>query len=810
MRRLSVISGAILGWTIALAGVSYLQAASQDRPSPVSPSARSIPPPGSPYQAVLTRYCISCHNEKLKTGGLTLDRMDVENVPRDAETWEKVIRKLRAGAMPPAGLPRPDHLTYDSFATYLEKTLDRAAEATPNPGSLVIHRLNRAEYTNAIRDLLAIDIDGRSLLPSDDFGEGFDNIAANLSVSPVLLERYMSAAEKIIGLAIGDTAIRPDLVTYRVPKFLWQTERMNEALPFGSRGGTTIRHYFPLDAEYVIEIRLQRSADDTILGIETPKQLDVRVDGARIKLFTIGGEVEGPEKASHERTADAALKVRFPVKAGSRLVQVTFLKDSWKPEGVFRQRLDRSVPTFRGDVPEGVATVSVDGPYAATGPGDTPSRRKIFACRPTSSSDEAACARKVLSTLVRRAYRRPATDGDIVPLLGLYRAGRSKGGFEAGIGLALQGMLVSPGFLFRVERNPARVASNTAYRIGDLDLASRLSFFLWSSIPDDDLLELAERGKLRDPMVVEQQVRRMLADTRSTALVSNFTGQWLYLRNLETKTPDPLVYPEFDENLREALQRETQLFFESIVREDRSVLDLLDADYTFVNARLAAHYGIPNIHGTEFRRVKLTDENRKGLLGHGSILAVTSYATRTAPTLRGKWLLENVLGAPPPPPPGDVPSLKDDERAQALTMRERMEEHRKNPVCASCHAQMDPLGFALENVDAVGKWRTTSGAASTPNDASGVLPDGTKFQGPAELTKILLDRRDQFVATFVEKLFTYALGRRVEYYDAPAVRKIARDTAPEHRWSSVVLAIVKSTPFQFTKPGSTSAEVSRR
>ncbi|MBI3894423.1 MAG: DUF1592 domain-containing protein [Acidobacteria bacterium] len=762
---------------IALAGASYLQAGSQEASSPATQ-------PASPQRVLLNRYCVTCHNEKLKTANLMLDKMDVEDVSEGAAVWEKVVRKLQGRAMPPAGMPRPDNATYDSFVTYMETALDRAATAKPNPGRPVIHRLNRTEYGNAIRDLLAIDIDAGSLLPADETAYGFDNNADALAVSPVLLERYMSAAKKISRLAIGDIAIPPAVETYYVPEDFVQEDRVSEDLPFGSRGGIVIHHYFPLDGDYVLKILLQRDSEEAILGVDKLHQVDVLLDGARIELFTVGGERNGKSAEEYERTADAVLEIRIPARAGAHVVGVTFLKDTLKPDGAgfFRQ---------------GVASVTIGGPYGATAPGELPSRARIFVCLPTGSWDEDPCAKKILSTLARRAYRRPVTDADVQPLLGLYKVGRSKGGFEAGIMLALREMLVSPGFLFRVEHDPPNVAPDTAYRISDLELASRLSFFLWSSIPDDELLELAERGKLKYPAVLEQQVRRMLRDSRSKALVSNFGGQWLYLRNMRMKVPDAAVFRDFDENLRQALQQETELFFESNMREDRSVLDLLNADYTFLNERLARHYGIPNIYGSRFRRVTLTDENRKGLLGQGSILAVTSYNTRTAPTLRGKWLLENILGAPPPPPPPNVPSLKDDKDAKALTMRQRMEQHRANPACASCHKVMDPLGFALENFDAIGRYRTTDG--KTLIDASGELPDGTKFAGPAGLRNVLLGKSEQFVATVIEKLLTYAVGREIEYYDMPAIRKITLEAAPDHRWSALIMGIVKSAPFQMRK-----------
>ena len=800
---MSRISVGIFAWTgIVLAGAGYL---SEARPQ----SSNPVPPPGSQYRQVIDRYCATCHNERLRTADLILSTMDVEKVSQGAAVWEKVIRKLRTAAMPPAGMPRPDKATYDSFATYLETELDRASTARPNPGRPGIHRLNRTEYTNAIRDLLAVDINSESLFPGDDSSYGFDNIGDVLSVSPVLLERYMTAAGKISRLAIGDTTTAPTLETYDIPKLRMQGDRMSEALPFGSRGGIAIRHHFPLDGEYVIKIRLQRGRGERPPGLAEPHQLEVRLDGARVKLFTVGGEqkagdpkqVEYEKPAESEMPADADLEVRIQVKAGPRLVGVAFMNETSVPEGSLQTRvagfyyLNRRVK----DIAPSVGSVTIRGPYDAKGPGETPARRKILVCRPSGSESEDACAKKILSTLARRAYRRPVTDEDLRALLNLYRPGRSEGGFEAGITMALQGILVSPDFLFRVERDPANLAPGAAYRLSDLELASRLSFFLWSSIPDDPLLEVAARGKLKDPAVLEQQVRRMLADSRSKALVDNFAGQWLYLRNMRTVRPDPEGLPEFDENLREAFQRETELFLESMLREDRSTLELLNANYTFLNERLARHYGIPNVYGSHFRRVTLTDETRMGLLGQGSILTVTSYPNRTAPTIRGKWLLENILATPPPPPPPNVPSLKDrTEGSKALTMRQRMEQHRANPACAVCHTRMDPLGFALENFDAIGKWRTTE--ANTPIDSSGVLPDGTKFQGPAELRKILLSQPEQLVTAVTEKLLTYALGRGVEYHDSPAVRKIMRESAPSnYRWSALILGVVKSTPFQMRR-----------
>jgi len=803
---------ALGGWiTIILVGVGCLQAAGLQSSGPVSSST-------SPHRETLNRYCVVCHNERLKTAGLMLDKQDVENVPASAEVWEKVIRKLRTRAMPPAGMPRPDETTYDSLAAYLEATLDRVAATKPNPGRPTVHRLNRTEYTNAIRELLAMDIDAELLLPGDDSGYGFDNIADMLTVSPTLLERYMSAARKITRLAIGDTAIPPSHESYDIPKLLLQEDRMSEDLPFGSRGGIAIRHYFPLDGEYVIRTRLLGNEQKTILGLTEPHPLDVRLDGERIKLFTVGGLAKGmiadaearenPQLAESLRTADSGLEARFAATAGTHLVAVVFPKETLAPEGVHRGRMpgfasdpySEDDPAF-GEFDPAIASVAISGPYDAKGVGETPSRSKIFVCRPARSEEEEACAIKILSALARRAYRRPVTGGDVEGLLGLYKIGRDEGGFEAGIGMALQKLLVSPEFLVRVERDPTNAAPNAANRISDLELASRLSFFLWSTPPDDELLGFAEHGRLKEPAVLEQQVRRMLGDARSKALVDNFAGQWLYLRNMASVVPDLETFPNFDENLRAAFQKETELFFESIVREDRSVVDLLNADYTFLNERLARHYGIPNVYGSHFRRVTVTDESRKGLLGQGSILTVTSYVTRTSPTLRGKWVLENILGAPPPPPPNNVPALQDrGEDGKILSVREQLEQHRANPVCSSCHSRMDPLGFALENFDAIGKWRTTSGSDDTPIDASAELPDGTKIDGPAELRKVLASKDNQFVTTVTEKLLTYALGRGVEYYDQPAIRSIVRKAAgSDFRWSSLILGIVNSTPFQMRR-----------
>jgi mono/diheme cytochrome c family protein len=803
-----VIRGILFVLAVGVVGYdTYVQAAAQTSAAGVAvPSARQAAVP-SEHTALIGRYCATCHNERLRTAALVLDPANLLSVADHSEVWEKVVRKLRTRAMPPVGLPRPDERMYDAFASWLETQLDAAAEVRPNPGRATLHRLNRAEYTNAVRDLLALEIDGRSLLPADDAGYGFDNIADALSVSPLLIERYVGAARRISRLAVGDRTIEPGATIYRVPKYLVQSDRMGDDLPFGSRGGAAIRHRFPLDAEYFIKVRLQRTWQDQVVGLQEPREIEIRLDGAEIRRFTVGrpagtGRPSGyPTEA--EQALDDGLEVRFGAKAGTRVVAATFPKVPSLQEGVLGPRLIITSFAYAGDDlrDPAVDTIEIRGPYAPTGPGDTTSRRAIFICRPASAQDEEPCARKILASLARRAYRRPLAAGDVDALLEFYRRGARESGFEKGIQLAIERLLVSPQFLFRIERDPQIVASASPYRISDVELASRLSFFLWSSIPDDDLLKTATRGRLKDPATLEQQVRRMLADPRSKALVDNFAGQWLYLRNIERVHPDPNIFPEFDDNLREAFQRETELFFSSSLREDRSVIDLLNADYTYLNERLARHYGVEGVYGSHFRRVTLQDADRKGILGHGSVLTATSYATRTSPVLRGKWLLENIVGAPPPPPPPNVPDLKPTINGKKLTMREQMEAHRANAVCASCHARMDPLGFALERFDAVGKMRTHD--EGTPIDTSGTLPNGVKFNGPAGLQQALLQDPNQFVTSVTEKVLTYALGRGVEASDAPAVRKIVREAARNgYRWSSILIGIAKSAPFQMRRPAS--------
>ena len=717
--------------------------------------------------------------------------------------------------MPPPGRRRPDKPTLDAFVTWLETELDREAAAHPNPGRPADHRLNQFEYGNAIRDLLALEIDVASLLPADESDHGFDNIAEVLSMSPTLLGRYLVAARKISRLAIGDPAMGPVIETFNLSRGLRQDDRMSEDLPNGTRGGTLIRHYFPLDGDYVVKIRLGRNfTNSQIRAIRTREEIDVLLDGARVTRFSIGGECvesEDPKctgtgiyrTSRYQLTADDALQVRFAATAGMHMLGVAFVKKSVLTEGPAPTLLPPRHTSSTYEAPRmDVDSVRLEGPFDATGPGDTPSRRRIFVCQPTGTADiaEEACATQILATLARRAYRRPVTESDVETLLPFYRTGRREGNFESGIQEALTRLLVSPQFLFRIERDPATIQADAIYRISDLDLASRLAFFLWSSIPDDELLEVAARGELRAPGVLDAQVRRMLADRRATALATNFGGQWLHIRNLKAVDPDASAFPEFDDNLREAFQRETELFLESQMRDDRPLEELLTANYTFANERLARFYGIRNVYGAHFRRVQLTDSRRAGLLGHGSILTVTSYATRTSPVVRGKYLLDNILGAPPPPPPPNVPPLEESAAAgQPLaSVRERMEAHRQNAVCAACHTRMDPLGFALENFNAIGQWRTVDGTSAI--DASGVLPDGTTFAGPDEFRRALLMHREEFISAFTERLLTYALGRVVQYYDMPAVRTIMRDAAStNYRWSSLILGIVESRPFQMRK-----------
>ena len=776
-------------------------------PAMSAPAAAEGEATAASVEATLNRYCVTCHNERivngrgtapsmlvsqLRTAGLALDALDVNHVGEDSDAWERVIRKLEARTMPPVGRPRPDESTYGDVVGWLEVELDRAAAEAPNPGRRpALHRLSRTEYQNAVRDLLALDdlpkeFDVSTLLPADNVTSGFDNLAELLFVSPATLERYLAAARKISRLAVGDTSMPPIVDRYQLDRDLIQDGHL-EGLPLGTRGGTLIRSHLPADGEYVLTIEFAQAAREE-------HEVEVSVDGERVGLFNIGGRplVRGASGV-FAFEAEPPVDVRVPLGAGPRDIAVAFLqKTGARHEGLVRasRRGQRREPA--------ISTVTLSGPYGVDGSGDTPSRQRIFTCRPVGGPAAAEpCAREILSTLARRAYRRPVTGADLDLLLPFYEEGRAEGGFDRGVQRALERMLVSPEFLFRIERDPTDVAPGSSYRVSALELASRLSFFLWSSIPDDELLDRAVDGTLSDPSVLEAQVGRMLADGRSRALIDNFAEQWLYLRDVEAKEPDPGFFPGFDENLRQAFQRETELFMDSVLREDRRVSELLTADYTFLNERLARHYGIPHVYGSHYRRVSLDGTARRGLLGQGGILTLTSYATRTSPVLRGKWILENLLASPPPPPPPDIPALAETtDDGAALSMRAAMERHRANPACASCHAQMDPLGFALENFDAVGRWRMRS-ESNDAIDASGILPDGTSFEGPDGMRAALLREPERFVATVTEKLLTYALGRNVESYDMPAVRAIVHEAAQnDYRFSSIVLGIVRSTPFQ--------------
>jgi mono/diheme cytochrome c family protein len=801
---------------------------------------REIPP----SQALVEKYCVTCHNQRLHTAGLTLDTLDAAKPSANPEVWERVIAKLRAGSMPPPGRPRPDPAVYRASATWLESELDRAWAATPNPGRIgAVHRLNRTEYNHAIRDLLAVDVDVRPLLPGDDTADGsFDNIADVLTISTAHLERYLSVARQVTRLAVGMAPANPGLTSYPIALHVVQDDRQSEDLPFGSRGGIAVRHDFPVNGEYLLKVRLRRQYQDYIMGMGWPQQLDVRLDGKLLKRFTVGGGGKGRPAASSyagdgepnfagdpewekymQVGGDAGLELRLPIAAGPHVVGVSFVREQWEPEGL-PQPLQRGRVLTDDELYmdyAAVATVQIGGPYTSSAPvTDTPSRRAIFICnasggeRRVEQDAERACATKILSRMARRAYRRPATPADVHTLLQFYADGRRDGGtFDAGIQFALERMLVDPDFLLRVQRDPAPArqaaarpagSASAAYRLSDLDVASRLSFFLWGSIPDEPLLDLAERGQLTRPAVLEQQVRRMLGDPRATeSLVDDFAAQWLNLRRVADVVVHPDVYPTFDDSLLEAFTRETELFVGSTLREDRSVLDLLRADYTFVNERLARHYGIPGVYGSRFRRVTLTNpDQRGGLLANGALLATTSYPDRTSPVLRGKWLLNNIFGlqVPPPPPGVDTNLAETKPGAKPPTIRERLAQHRQNPSCASCHSVIDPLGFALENFDAIGGWRTID-ESGRPVDATATTASGAKVEGLSGIRALLLSDPDQFPRTVTEKLLAYALGRRLEYYDRPTVRRIVRDAAAQdYRWSSIVLGIVKSPTFLMRMP----------
>lgn len=741
--------------------------------------------------AIVKEYCYDCHDSEAKKGDLNLEAILGKDLTANSDSWEKVIRKMESRQMPPIGKRRPDEQGYSDTIGELAAVLDKTAAKHPNPGRTeTFRRLNRTEYKNAIRDLLGVEIDSAVLLPKDEASHGFDNITVG-TLSPTLLDRYILASEKIGQLVMGVARKKPGGDTFRIPADVTQEEHV-EGLPIGTRGGTLIDYTFPVDAEYDIQVRLARDRNEEIEGLRGSHEMEILIDGKRIELFTVS-----PPQAKDYESVDRNLKVHIPVSAGLHHVGVTFIKNSSALQETKRAPYQVHFNMHRHPrLTPAVYQVAITGPYNAKGPGDTESRRRILVATPKNSTDEEACAEKILSHLMRRAYRRPIAKDDLEKPMAFYRDARKDGAFDEGIEAALEAVLVSPNFLFRVEEDPAGLAPKTAYQITDLQLATRLSFFLWSSIPDEELLSLAERNQLSKPRTLEKQVRRMLEDERSSNLASNFADQWLYLRNLETITPDARLFPDFDDNLRKAMREETVLFFESVLKEDRSVLDLLKAKYTFLNERLAKHYEIPHIYGSRFRRVDLNPKTeRGGLLRQGSILTVTSYATRTSPVIRGNWILGNLLGTPPPPPPGNVPALKEKTILASLSVRERLAEHRSNAQCASCHNLMDPVGFALENFDAVGRWRDMEDGK--PVDASGGFPDGSQFVGVDALEKKLLDHPELFVGTLTEKLLTFALGRGMETYDAPAVRKILRDAkAEDFHFSSIVLGIVNSAPFK--------------
>lgn len=806
LAAVGALTMAVLAWTVAA-------------PARVGATAELTrqQAPEVDLRALLATYCISCHNDRSRTGGLSLAAPELADPATHPELWEKVLHKIGTGQMPPSRRPRPDPASLQRILAHVTTTLDRAAELRPDPGRVGAHRLNRTEYGNAVRDLLGLTIDP-SLLLQDEADDGFDNVAASLALSPSHLERYLTAAREISRLAVGDASLGDVArsATYRVPRLLEQDVRISDDMPFGSRGGLAVRHNFPLNGEYAFKIRLRRQVYDYIIGLGHAQDLDLRIDGKRVTRFRVGGEAKGtpgPLTWNGEvvgdtpyelymHAADAGLEVRAPVTAGERVVTASFVETPFEPEGV-EQPLAVDFGRGSDEQFDGLAAVdalTINGPYRPTGAGDTPSRRLIFSCLPAARSEEAACARRILTRLARRAYRRPPTPSELDTLLGFYQDASSDRGFEAGVQSAIERVLVSFNFLFRIERAPS--AAGEMYRLQDLDLASRLSFFIWNSIPDETLLTLAERDRLRDPAVLAEQTARLLRDPKASALVTGFASQWLGMRKAQSFAPDANIFPEFDENLRRAMMREITLFVESQMAADRPIIDLIGADYSFVNERLAQHYGLRGIVGERFQRVTFQDGIRGGILGQGTVLMATSYPDRTAPVVRGFWVLESLLGMPPPPPPPDIPDLKtvtDDGRP--LSMRGQMERHRENPSCAACHVRMDPLGFSLENFDAIGRWRTTTGGL--PVDASAVFADGTPIDGVAGLRAFILKHQDRYVHTFVSKMLTYALGRQLTYRDEPAVRRIVRDAAPSgYRWSAIVRGIVSSTPFRMGRTAS--------
>jgi mono/diheme cytochrome c family protein len=779
----------------ALSAVFARPAASQDAPN---------------YLPLFDQYCVACHNTDERKGGLAFDEFDVTDATTNAPRLELMVRKLRAGAMPPVGEPRPSLEQYEGLASWLEASLDAAAAGHIDPGRPALYRLNRVEYANAIRDLLALDIDVEALLPPDSSSYGFDNIADVLGVSPTLLEGYLAAADRVSAFAVGDPEIAAEEARYDAGGMRTSQDEHVEGLPLGTRGGIRIEHVFPLDGVYEIDTAFLGNTVDALRGLQHEHDFEIAIDGERVKLVTIGGMADFANMMlsweENRHAIEDRVKLRLPVTAGPHVVTATFVMktDALEVSQLQPFEISHYDPVFAGGVPM-VESVTIRGPYAGLAPaGSTPSRDVIFSCRPASEREEAACAEEILARLARRAYRRPVERSDVASLMTFFDAGRAeKGAFDGGVQYALRRLLASPEFLFRIERDPANIAPGEAFALSDVELASRLSFFLWSSIPDDELLSVAERGDLRDPDVLRAQVERMLADPRSHALVENFAGQWLQLRNLERVEPDLVAFPDFDESLRDGFRRETTLFVASVFEEDRSILDLLHADYTFLNERLARHYGVPGVYGSDFRRVQIDQDARRGLLGQGAILTVTSYPHRTSPVIRGKWVLENLLAAPIPAPPDNVPALAEnaEDSLDHETLRDRLARHRDDPACSVCHNVMDPIGLSMERFDGIGAWRDKD-ETGAPVDSSGRLASGEVVDGPVELREAILRRPEQFVSAFTEKLLTYAIGRGVEHYDMPTVRRTVADAAADdYRFSSIVFGIVSSPPFQMKRAG---------
>ena len=749
-------------------------------------------------------YCVTCHNDASRTAGLSLEAFDVEHPENDAETAEKMLRKLHTGMMPPSFASQPEPETVKAFVGTLETRIDEDAARNPNPGRRTFQRLNRAEYARSVKDLVALEVDVEALLPADTISHSFDNIADVQGMSPTVMDSYFRAADKISREAVGDPEVEPSETTFKAPKTASQVRHV-EGAPFGTRGGIAVVHNFPADGEYVFKIELHASPEGYLFGQTSEgEQIDLSLNGERVALVPVDPLMSEEDEAGMNLATGPIF-----VKAGSYRVSAAFLEKGEAPIDDLMTPIEHTLADGEIGIDYGVTTfphlrdLSISGPQRVTGVSDTVSRRRIFRCRPTSAEEELPCAEEILKDLATRAYRRPVVEPDLEALLSFYAIGREERDFESGIRMGLQAILSSPSFVFRLERMPEDAAPGESYRVADLDLASRLSYFLWASAPDEETLALASEGKLSDSITIERQVRRMLDDPRAESLATRFASQWLRLQDLEKLHPDAVRYPYYDATLAQAMKRETELFFENLIREDRSVLELLTADYTFVNERLATHYQVPNVTGAEFRRVALegVNANRRGILGQGSILTLTSVANRTSPVQRGKWVMEVLLGSPPPPPPPNVPALEETKAVaqdRVLTIRERMEEHRKNPACTSCHTVIDPIGLALENFDVTGAWRTKDGGASV--DASGELYDGTPIDGPLGLRDALLHRSDAFILSFTESLMTYALGRRVEYYDMPAVRKIVRDAAAnDHRMSSYILGVVASAPFRMSR-----------